>query len=250
VSLQRTKQDWEELAAVDPLWAILSDPQRRYGRWELAEFFATGDTEIAEVLRVAQSLGVPNARGRALDFGCGVGRLTRALSARFACCWGIDIAEGMIERARRYNADRENCTFLVNVAPDLRLFETASFDFVYSSIVLQHMPDTATVRRYVAEFLRLVRPGGAVVFQMPYHIPWRNRWQLRRRLYALLRRLRVGERYLYDTLGLNPIRMLAMREAELRSFIVRCGGVVARVEPDSDPNGPIRGLRYYVHHQR
>ena len=51
--LSRHKQEWEELAKVDPLWAILTAPDRRGGGWELAEFFATGEAEISEMLKVA-----------------------------------------------------------------------------------------------------------------------------------------------------------------------------------------------------
>src|SRR5689334_24383672 len=36
-------RDWEEMAAIDPLWAILSSPEKRFGNWELSEFLRTGD---------------------------------------------------------------------------------------------------------------------------------------------------------------------------------------------------------------
>ena len=98
--LNRHRRDWEELAAVDPLWAILAAPERRWGRWPLEEFFATGEEEIAQVLDVASGLGYPTQHERALDFGCGVGRLTRALSGRFREAVGIDISEEMIRLAR------------------------------------------------------------------------------------------------------------------------------------------------------
>jgi hypothetical protein len=42
VSLSRHKREWEDLGAVDPLWAILSDNQKKFGRWDLEEFFQTG----------------------------------------------------------------------------------------------------------------------------------------------------------------------------------------------------------------
>jgi hypothetical protein len=42
---------------------------------------------------------------------------------------------------------------------------------VFSSIVLQHVPDRPAIERYVAEFCRVVRPGGLVMFQLPGHLP-------------------------------------------------------------------------------
>ena len=52
-ALERHRRDWEQLAEVDPLWAILAAPDARGGRWKLDEFFATGEAEIAEVLDVS-----------------------------------------------------------------------------------------------------------------------------------------------------------------------------------------------------
>ena len=79
-SLQR---DWEDLGQLDPLWAVLSTPTKRHGKWEEQEFYATGREFISGVLKKANQLGVPSATKRALDFGCGVGRLTIALTDFF-----------------------------------------------------------------------------------------------------------------------------------------------------------------------
>lgn len=234
------------MAAADPLWAILSDPARRHHGWQLPEFFETGDTEIAGVLARGTELGYPRQFQRALDFGCGVGRLTRPLAAHFQDCWGVDISERMISRARELNQDVVNCHFVVNSAPDLRRFDSRSFDLVYSSIVLQHLPSARLARRYIAEFLRLVRPGGLVVFQMPYHIPWRNRLQLRRRLYSILRAMGLGQDFLYRRAGLNPIRMIAIPEWSVRRHVEQHGGRVLESVTYDDYAGPIRSLLYFV----
>ncbi len=41
MSLKRHKQDWEDLGTVDPLWAIHSQPNRKFGKWDINEFFTT-----------------------------------------------------------------------------------------------------------------------------------------------------------------------------------------------------------------
>ena len=43
MSLERHRQDWEHLAETDPLWAVLTHPGRKGGRWDVDEFFATGE---------------------------------------------------------------------------------------------------------------------------------------------------------------------------------------------------------------
>jgi SAM-dependent methyltransferase len=246
--LERHKQEWEELASVDPLWAILTGPERRGGQWELAEFFDTGEAEISEVLKVADDLGEPVRRERALDFGCGVGRLSRPLAERFRECVGIDIAEGMVNLARDLNDDLPNCRFVVNVAPDLALFDDDSFDFVYSALVLQHMPSPEMVEQYVGEFLRVLRPGGLAVFQALSHIPLALRLQPRRRVYAFLRTLGLSEQLLLMRMKLTPARGLAVPEPRMRGFIEDHGGTVDLVQ---DFGGRaaiehVRSLRYFA----
>jgi SAM-dependent methyltransferase len=228
--LTRHKQEWEELANVDPLWAICTSADRLGGGWELAEFFETGEAEISEMLKVADDLGEPVLRGRALDFGCGVGRLSRPLAERFRECVGIDISEGMVKLARDLNDDRPNCRFLVNAAPDLAQLESESFDLVYSSLVLQHMPSVEMVEAYVSEFLRVLRPGGLAVFQALSHIPLALRLQPRRRVYSFLRSLGLPEQMLMMKMKLTPARGLAVPLPEMRAIIERHGGVVELAE--------------------
>ena len=245
MGLRRLERDWEDLAALDPLWAILADPNRQHGRWDLEEFLATGVREVSDVLGVANELGCMPNRGRALDFGCGVGRLTRALSAEFAECVGVDISSEMIRSARELNADRPKCCFLVNVAPDLALFEAGTFDFVLSLIVLQHMPSGQAALGYLVEFLRVLRPGGLLVFQIPTEIAFLNRRQLRRRAYTLLRELGVSERFLYGRAGLHPVRMIAVPRTKVESAVAASGGVVVQAAPDHLAGG-MGSYRYYV----
>ena len=228
--LSRHKQEWEELAKVDPLWAILTSSDRLGGGWELAEFFETGEAEISAMLKVADDLGEPVRRERALDFGCGVGRLSRPLAERFRECVAIDISEGMVRLARELNEDRPNCRFLVNAAPDLGQLESESFDLVYSSLVLQHMPSVEMVEAYVSEFLRVLRPGGLAVFQALSHIPLALRLQPRRRAYAVLRSLGLSEQLLMVKMKLTPARGLAVPESEMRAIIERHGGTVELAE--------------------
>ena len=132
----------------------------------------------------------------------------------------------------------------MNAAPDLGQLETASFDLVYSSIALQHVPSVSEIERYVAEFLRVARPDGHVVFGLPYHIPALWSFQPRRRVYALLRQLGVSERWMLRRTPLTPMRMTTVPEADVRRLLEREGATVLHTEPIDE--GPIRALRYYV----
>lgn len=244
MSLERHRQDWERLAEVDAMWAVLTAPGRKGGRWNAEEFFATGETEIADVLATAARLARPARTERALDFGCGVGRLTRALGMRFDHALGLDISAGMIEQAQRLNEDVPACEFRVNDAPDLGNVESDSIDLVYSSIVLQHLPSPADIERYVGEFLRVARPDGLVVFGIPSQIPFPWSLQPRRRVYALFRSLGVSESWMLQKTPLTPMRMTQVPEADVRRLLDRHGAQLLHTEPIDE--GPVRALRYYV----
>lgn len=159
---------------------------------------------------------------------------TRALSARFDECLGVDVAAEMVRRARELNADRPNCRFVQSVETDLAQLESGSFDLVYSSKVLQHLPRGSLACAYVAEFLRVARPDGLVAFQLWTRLPLRNRLQPRRRAYAALRALGVPRTFL-TRLGLSPRgRGLAVTEARIRETIEGVGGTLLLTEPDGE----------------
>lgn len=164
--LASLERDWSRLAEADALWAICVDPAKRGGRWDLAEFLASGVAEISQVMTDLDSLRLAGDRRDALDFGCGVGRITAALATYFGTVTGVDISPPMLERARVINSANPRCRFVLNAGPDLAAFDDQSFDLVYSSLVLQHLPP-ALAAGYLAEFIRVIRPGGAVVIVVP-----------------------------------------------------------------------------------
>lgn len=162
---ERVKASWEALGQYDPLWAIVSVPDKRGNRWDdhIEEFFANGAIEVQHVLNALRDAGLSVARGRALDFGAGVGRLSQALATHFREVDGVDISSPMIEQARKFNRYGERVRYHLGTAERLP-FDDRTFDFVFSKIVLQHV-GIDLQRGYVREFLRVVKPGGLVVFQ-------------------------------------------------------------------------------------
>ena len=233
-------RDWEEMATIDPLWAILSDPQRRFGNWELSEFLRTGEIEVDKLMKSASALGYPQQRGRAIDFGCGVGRLTRALGTEFSECHGVDISPSMLERARQL---APRCHF--HNASDLSAFPSQHADLIYSSMVLQHQPRPELAETLIADMVRTLAPGGLLVFQMPLYIPWRNRLQLRRRLYRILHTFGLRHTVAYENLKLNPIRMVSLSQSSVEEVVRSAGGAVLKVTYTTQFSEPFRSGIYY-----
>jgi SAM-dependent methyltransferase len=233
------------MATVDPYWGVLTHPEAKHGAWDRSAFFASGEEEIERILTTARVLGRPLQWDAALDFGCGLGRLTRALSSRFATAYGVDVSGELIEQANELNQDVENCRFRRLEGEGLALFESESIDLVCSLLVLQHQGDRSTVEAYIAEFVRVLRPGGLIAFQMPTHVPMRRRIQPRRRAYTTLRALGVPPSVLYNRLGLDPLRMQGMPRERVLGAVERAGGRVLTVRED-ELGGEYPSATYYV----
>lgn len=146
------------------MWAILSFDGKRGGKWSPEEFFATGRKQIEEALRTIEETGMTVNHGNALDFGCGLGRLSQALAKHFEHVDGVDVSESMIQQAPKFNQFGDRVQYHLNVRTDLSLFPRGKFDFIFSSIVLQHIP-TKHQLLYIAEFMDLLAPGGVAYFQ-------------------------------------------------------------------------------------
>jgi SAM-dependent methyltransferase len=166
MSLKDLQHSWDQLGAKDAMWAVLTGPLAASRAWDRDAFFQTGVDEIAHALRRVQAVGADVRRGRALDFGCGVGRLSQALAGEFEQVDGVDLAPSMIRQARELNGFPDRCRYHRNDRADLAIFPSSTFDFIYTTITLQHMAPQYS-RRYIEEFFRVARPGAVVMFQIP-----------------------------------------------------------------------------------
>ena len=168
------KKNWEALGELDPFWAVLSDSSKRFNNWDLNEFLSTGESEVENIFSQMQKNNIGLNGGEMLDFGCGVGRLARFWLKHFSKYNGTDISQAMVEKAREINSGLM-AEFFVN-SDDLKIFSDKKFDFIYSGIVLQHLPDREFIKKYILEFKRVLKDGGVLVFQLPSEIPWRFRF--------------------------------------------------------------------------
>jgi SAM-dependent methyltransferase len=233
LQLARLRLHWNRFARRDPLWAILTDPAKKGGRWSVDEFFRSGQDEVARLIERLAATDLTLPGGRALDFGCGIGRVTSALADHFDEVVGVDVAPAMLDLARDLNAGRSRCRFMRNDRPDLTLFADAAFDFVYSNLVLQHMrPGLAA--RYIAEMLRVLKPGGLLVFQMPAPIEHpviggRLKRSIPRPVVAVYRRLKKLVLYGVE---FPKMEVHGMQPEEVARLVERASGIVIRRLPD------------------
>jgi SAM-dependent methyltransferase len=168
MKLEALQSAWDEAGKTDPLWSVLSDPAKKGNKWTVDEFLETGRKEIDELMRYVLSLGVLPPTRRALDFGCGPGRLTQALATHFERVDGVDISPSMIELANTLNRHPDRCRYYLNDRDDLKEFADGTYDLVYSAITLQHI-EPPYASRYLKELFRILALQGVLIFQIPSH---------------------------------------------------------------------------------
>jgi 2-polyprenyl-3-methyl-5-hydroxy-6-metoxy-1,4-benzoquinol methylase len=163
-------RDWQKWGKTDPYFGVMTGFEFRGDQiaGNLERFFETGRRDVSETLAQIKRFYGDIPTSRALDFGCGVGRLVIPLSERFAETVGVDISESMIQEARKNCAAKNvrNVDF-VNSDDDLKLI-TGSFDLVHSYNVLQHIP-IARGLVLTDRLLSLVKPGGVAVLHYSLH---------------------------------------------------------------------------------
>jgi SAM-dependent methyltransferase len=164
VALDRLRTTWETLGRDDPLWAVLSDPTRRGGRWDLGEFLDTGREHGELIERMVRGAGLSLGE-RVLDFGCGVGRLSNALAELGPRVVGVDIAASMVEHARRLARYPDQISFIHYDGRTLP-FPDDAFDSAVSLMVLQHARPVGQLG-CLLELQRVLRPGGVLLLQIP-----------------------------------------------------------------------------------
>ncbi|HYF25057.1 MAG TPA: class I SAM-dependent methyltransferase [Baekduia sp.] len=153
---------WDERAREDAFFFV--DDTQSYRAVDEARFWAEGE-RVVDVLLGHLGLAL---RGDevALDIGCGLGRLTRALRPRVAHVHAIDVSAEMLRRAQQANAHLDGVTWHLGDGTTLQPVADASVDAILSHVVFQHIPDPEVTYGYVREMGRVLRPGGWAAFQV------------------------------------------------------------------------------------
>jgi 2-polyprenyl-3-methyl-5-hydroxy-6-metoxy-1,4-benzoquinol methylase len=97
---RRFDSPWEHFARANAFGAILTNESGAPASWDADPFFAAGKADADRFVAGVRALAPTVPLAAALDFGCGVGRVTRGLADHFQRVVGVDVAATMIERAR------------------------------------------------------------------------------------------------------------------------------------------------------
>ena len=246
---------WNELGKRNPLGAILTTVDGKLADWDIGDFLATGRGDVDRFMNDLNRISPQTAHGHALDFGCGVGRITRWLADHFQSVVGVDVAGSMLAMATSLHADCGRITWLRNRKPHLRRFADDSFDVIYCRLVLQHIrPRLAS--GYLAEFVRVLKPGGVLMFQLPEVTPIDSRrafveapvvGSFKQKLpKPIVRAWRMVKYQLLTELRGATIEVFGIDRPEVEAVIMRSGGRLLRARPDNNHGPDGRGFEYWV----
>ena len=170
MTVNNSDQDWEIFGKTDPYFAVLTAPEFHGQLSDAArkKFFDSGEEHVETILSIIRErLDSSFAPERALDFGCGVGRVLIPLARTCREVTGVDVSPSMLAEARR-NCDAAGATGVQLLLGDDDLSAvTGWFDFVHSYIVLQHVP-VERGERLVKRLTAMLAPGGVGMFQVTY----------------------------------------------------------------------------------
>jgi len=210
---------WDARAREDAFWFV--DNRRPYRAGDEPAFWEGGERALE---------GLTEGLGWQLwpddvvvDVGCGVGRLTRALSKRVARVIALDVSSEMLTQARRLNPDLDNVEWLHGDGQSLHPVPDGSVDACLSHVVFRHLPSPSITLGYISEIGRVLRHGGRAAFDVSTDplVHKRDRYK-RARLAAALRRRPRGTA---DEAWLGS----AVDLADLHATAANCGLSVERM---------------------
>src|SRR5262247_1653813 len=190
-----TDRSWEKLGEIDPYFSVLAHPRFRAAATEgerRREFFLSGEEHVERLFAIIrESLDPEFAPRRALDFGCGVGRVTIPLARRVTQVVAIDVSDSMLDEARK-NCEEAGVRNVTLLKSDDSLENlSGDFDFLHSFIVFQHIPSRRGEMILRAMLRRLSDKGiGSLHFTYASTVPgWRRLWRKLRATLPLVNNL-------------------------------------------------------------
>ena len=170
------QETWQHLGELEPYWSVLTSEQFKKSKLrDIDDFYNTGRNHVSTIFATLDRNGVdPHCYQSCLEYGCGLGRVTRWLSERFSFVFGYDISRTHLQEANLYfSIQGINNVILRHIARPGDIINLPRVDLVYSIIVLQHNPPPL-IRMIIKEMIRALNPGGAALFQVPtYRLGYR-----------------------------------------------------------------------------
>jgi len=197
------RTDWNLRAREDAYYYVAFGRRKQ----DTAEFISTGADVVRSLEVEMKRLPPADKRSRrALEIGCGPGRLMLPMSWNFGEIHGLDVSDEMIRIALRALHDIPNAFPRVATGADLAHYPAEFFNFVYSYAVFQHIPSREVVFNYLKEARRVLKTGGILRCQI-------NGLPETARKYTTWDGVRIGARDVADFARGADLQLLALEGA-------------------------------------
>jgi ubiquinone/menaquinone biosynthesis C-methylase UbiE len=249
MNFKELEKNWTDFGKHNHMWAICTENKN----WGKSDFFKTGTNEINDLFDYLSSNKIYFTKNTAVDFGCGIGRLTQALSEKFRKVIGIDISKPMIDKANQY-ADQQklaNCNFVLNKNNDLSILESNSMNFIYTYNVLQHM-QPSYAKKYIEEFLRIINSDGVICFQLPSKLRISKIQSFDVKIRQIVKIIvpenlwRPAYNSIFKLMKKNVMEMHGIEKYELIKFIEKNDGKVVKIRNLTNRKSEWHNYMYFV----
>jgi ubiquinone/menaquinone biosynthesis C-methylase UbiE len=248
--IEAMKRDWDERARKNAFHYIASWRTD----WDAATFFESGEEDYLRLVEPILAEMNFDPRDKVMvEIGCGAGRMTRVFAREFAYVEALDISEEMQRRAKEYLQDFQNIRWILADGATLNSVNDASSDFVFSYLVIQHLPSHLIAAAMLRDILRVLKPGGLFLIQFngarKSTMNWKGRaaWGTVNAMWSagLLRAARASA----SALRLDPEMVgkswqgIAVEAAEMRKMLEGAGAQSLHFAGETTPMAWCWGVR-------
>jgi len=162
---EKMRRDWDRRARENYRYYIVNSQTE----WSDEEFWLSGETTVSQYVLTDMGnicQGRRPADMKVLDFGCGAGRVTRALAKTFGAVCGVDISGEMVSIAKRALAPVSNVHLYQSNGSDLNVLQGELFDFAFAFSVFHHIPSRAAITDCIAAVGSHLHAGDLFKFEV------------------------------------------------------------------------------------
>lgn len=250
VEQQAMRRDWDSRARRNAFHYVASWRKD----WDLPSFLASGEEDVRNLSDATLVRCGFQSTGRSMiEVGCGAGRMSGSFARRFERVFAFDLSKEMLSLARQFHPEKSTILWLRSNGTDLSCVRAASVDYVFSYLVLQHLPSEQLTVRYIQEMLRVLRPGGIFLFQFnggftpTMNLRGRLIWGTVDALWSM--RLLAASRRFASFFGLDPEvagktwRGPAISAQRVAAAVASSGGEIRELRGENTPLAWCCGLK-------
>ena len=163
--IAKMRREWDQRALENHRYYIVNSQTN----WSDEDFRESGEGTVSHyVLTDMENIchGRSPADMKVLDFGCGAGRVTRALAKVFGEVHGVDISGEMVRIARHALVGVSNVRIHHNNGADLDVLGSELFDFAFAFSVFHHIPSKSAISDCIGQVGKHLLPGDLFKFEV------------------------------------------------------------------------------------